>query len=150
MSLKASDFLKKLDDRHPHMTLDVEFDGEELPLVFRNLLRLDDDEQQEVSEAMSILSLAGVEDEDVSELGAQELLDSILTKEEQDQNFTRVYVERIVRALGAAAEDKELYQEFIEGSRTKLKGDFKQFVISIFNGYAEETRLGEAVSSEAS
>lgn len=141
MAKKASDFLKKLDDRHPHMTLDVELDGEEHPVVFRNFLRLDDEEQARVSEALSILRVvSGEELEDG-------FLDNILTEEEKDQTFTRVYVERLVEAMGAAAEQGDLYEEFIEGARENYGGDFKQFIINVFEGYCEETRLGEAVNS---
>lgn len=148
MAKKATDFLKKLDDRHPHMTLDIDFEGEEVPLVFRNFLRLDDEEQREVHEALEFLIVISFSEGD--DEAATRRLSEILTEEEKGQNLTRVYVERLVSALRSAASDKEVFEEFISGIREQLGGDFKQYVVAVFEGYSEETRLGEAERSASS
>ncbi|MDS2171609.1 hypothetical protein Q7C18_02755 [Nesterenkonia sp. CL21] len=145
MALKPQDFLKKINEEHPNAVLDIEMDGEEVQLTLRNFLRLEDEEQKEVSEALDILSLGAMSED--SELSIEDLLKEILSEEEQEQTFERVMVERLVRALRSAAEDKELYDEFIDGLRGTLKGDFKEFIKQLFAGFSEETRLGEADTS---
>lgn len=141
MAKKASDFLAKLDEQHPHMALDVELKDREETIVFRNFLRLDDKEQEEVSDALKILRVASGEDL------PEGFLDELLTDEEEKQSFIRVYVERLVRGMRAAADKKGVYDEFIKAARRDYKGDFKQFIINVFEGYCEVTRLGEADTS---
>lgn len=134
--MKFADIQAKANQKNPNTTLDIELNGEEVSVTLRNVLRLTEEESAQVSEALAVMNAS--EDE----------IDELLTEEERKLSVSRLIAARLSTALQAVAEEKELFDQFLDGLRNT--GDFNMWMVELFSAYAEETRLGEASASDGS